>query len=135
MTHWCAQYIGQPWTEEQDCLWWFRFWAWVHFGVDVPAAAVRHESLTQSAARLMGEGVTERFGYRRVEAPEEGDAVFLSQRNRPHHVGMAVIVDGQQMVLHALDGVGVVLSDSHELRLSGWVVTSYWRYNGHPALP
>ena len=126
MTHWCAQYIGQPWTERRDCGKWFRIWSRVQFGRRVPPIILDPGHITHSAARTMASDIEGRFGYGLTDTPAEGDAVFLSQRKRPHHIGMVVNVDGKKQVLHALEGYGVILSDSMDLRLGGWKIAGYW---------
>lgn len=126
MTHWAAQYIGQAWSRERDCLGWFRIWTREQYKHELALCDIDHESLILSASRVMTSNITELFGYVRTSHPQEGDAVFLSQRCRPHHIGM-VVMPGQGLhVLHALEDVGVVLSDQLDLMANGWKLHSYW---------
>ena len=131
MKHWAAEYVGSPWTPETDCLYWFRFWSWVHFGREVLGGLVNHEHMLRSASKMMAGDIRKDFGYVKQDGPPlEGDAVFLSQRSRPHHVGMVVYPGGKFGVLHALEGAGVILSDQQDLSLNGWSIRSFWTYAG-----
>lgn len=126
MSHWAIQYIGQPWRPDQDCLYWYRRIKRERFGREVPLCEVDRTRLTRSAARIMAGDIEAGFGYRKTATPVEGDAVFLSQRNQPHHIGMVLLLDGKMHVLHALDGSGVVISDLHNLAVNGWNIAGYW---------
>ncbi len=128
--HWCAKYIGKEWTEKRDCGWWFRFWSRVYFGRRVPPIIVNHDNHLTSTARAMRMDIRASYGFAPTEMPREGDAVFLSQRRRPHHLGMIVFVDGEKQVLHALEEVGVVLSDTASLFANGWRVVGCYGYCG-----
>lgn len=132
MSHWAARYVGRAWAEHRDCGAWFRLWSRLHFGRRVPPIVVDHGALVLSAARVLDDEtrIRARYGFARTISPAEGDAVFLSQRARPHHVGMAVLVDGQLQVLHALEGVGVMLSSLGELRAAGWRLAGFWGWVG-----
>jgi hypothetical protein len=124
--HWAAQYIGQKWTNEQDCFWWYRHIKKEQFGRDVPICKVDHEHLVQSAARIMTGDIQEIFGYHQTDVARDGDAVFLTQRNQPHHLGMIVFSSGKMHVLHALEGIGVIFSDIMDLKVNGWKIKGYW---------
>ena len=76
----------------------------------------------------MAGDILELFGYAPTLTPNEGDAVFLTQRNRPHHVGMVILVGEKMHILHAIEGVGVVISDTFDLSMNGWKIESYWTY-------
>ena len=124
--HWASQYVGQKWTENSDCFYWYRRIKREVFGRDVPICEVDHGRLVSSAARIMDSDITGSFGYRKTETAREGDAVFMSQRTRPHHLGMAVILTSGLHVLHALEGSGVICSDMTDLKLNGWTINGYW---------
>lgn len=126
-THWCAPYIGKPWTETMDCLGWFRYWALNHFGIDICEYSVNHKILTTSAAKAMVDAA-DVFGYVKTTDPKEGDAVYMSQRARAHHLGMYVVMKSGIYILHAMEGVGVVLSDKMDLAANGWRITEYRTY-------
>lgn len=124
--HWAAQYIGQKWEKEKDCFYWFRTIKKEQFGRDVPICEVDHSRLTVSAARILTGDIETAFGYRKTDTAQEGDAVFLTQRNTPHHVGMIIFPGKNMQVLHALEGIGVVVSDLLDLKFNGWKIVGYW---------
>lgn len=124
--HWCEQYIGKPWSQDSDCWVWFRRWRKDHFGDEMTEIPVDHGKLVQCAARQMAGDIEAVFGWTATDAPVEGDAVFLSQRNQPHHIGMVVMLGGQMHVLHALEGVGVVVNTTLELLTNGWTRKGYY---------
>lgn len=128
--HWAVQYIGKRWTPEDDCLYWFRRISRERFGRDVPEHFIDHRHLVRSAARTMQEDIERIFGYHETDTPREGDAVFLSQRLRPHHLGLYLVVDGKPHVLHALEGSGVICSDLFDLRANGWTIREYYTHGG-----
>lgn len=129
MSHWAVKYLRGKWTDDTDCLYWFRYISKEEFGIDVPdCKAIDHSRLVRSAAKVMTGDILEMFGYAPTEKPKEGDAVFLTQRNRPHHLGMVILVNGRMQVLHALEGVGMVVSDIMDLSMNGWKIESYWSY-------
>lgn len=126
-SHWCKGYIGKPWTEKMDCLGWFRYWSLQYFGIDICDYDINHMRLTSSAARAM-EDAADIFGYVKTSTPKEGDAVYMSQRARAHHLGMYVVMKSGPHVLHALENVGVILSDQLDLAANGWHVKEYRTY-------
>lgn len=125
--HWCFAYVGKPWTKRMDCLGWFRYWSLKHFGVNICEHNINHELLTTSAARAMA-NAADIFGYKITTSPKEGDAVYMSQRERAHHLGMYIVMQSGVYVLHAMEGVGVVLSDKMDLISNGWRITEYRTY-------
>lgn len=126
--HWALKYIGKPWTQEQDCFYWFRYWAKEYFNVDLPDSGVNHNRLLTTTARVMTGNIAEVFGYKQTDYPNEGDGVFLSQRTRPHHIGMVVKPNGMFYVLHALEGYGVIASTRADLSINGWKIKGYWTH-------
>lgn len=128
--HWAGRYKGERWTQEHDCLYWFRRWTRELFGRDIGGGLPDHSRLLTSAAKMMAGDIRREFGYVQTDCPAEGDAVFLSQRSRPHHIGMVIFVDGAFRVLHALEGAGVIISDRLDLRSNGWNIKGYFTYAG-----
>lgn len=133
MKHWSEKYLGKPWTPDTDCYYWFRRIQAEQFGRPMPVVPLDHASgtaLVKSAARVIAGEVPAVVGWRPTDAPVEGDAVLMAQRTRPHHIGTVLIADGRLHTLHALEGVGVIVSDTQTLRLNGWQITGYWAYAG-----
>lgn len=126
MTHWVERYLGQPFSPDRDCFFYFRLIQKEVFQRDCLSLPINHDNLTLSAAKAMSKGQYDR--YIETNSPREGDAVFLSQRTRPHHIGTMAVVGGISYVVHALDHVGVVLSDLTSLHLNGWKVAGYWTW-------
>lgn len=77
---------------------------------------------------MMSGNIGREFGYVQTNTPKEGDAVFLSQRSRPHHIGMVIFINGSFRVLHAIEGAGVIVSDLLDLRANGWSIKGYYTY-------
>ena len=63
-----------------------------------------------------------------IARPEHGDAALLRGGDHPH-VGVYLVLD-EPGVLHALDGVGVIWSPLHTLRLLGFSRLRYIRFHG-----
>lgn len=126
MTHWAVKELGKEWTKDHDCFYWFRKWSEERFGILLPDSGANHDILIKSSSRIMSSNIAEIFGYIQTNNPKEGDAVFLTQRNRPHHLGMAVFPENQFYVLHALENCGVVASTGTDLALNGWKIKGYW---------
>jgi hypothetical protein len=125
--HWSKAYLGRPFSAAQDCFYWFcRIQAEV-FDRQIPAAPVDPGRPLASAARLMRPAdAGAPYGFVATGAPVDGDAVFLSRRTRPHHIGTVAVIDRARHVVHALEGRGVVISDALELRTNGWQVAGYF---------
>lgn len=127
MSHWALQYQGARWSEQTDCLHWFRKISLEQFGRTVPeCTAIDYQHHLRSTIRVMRSNIAEMFGYRQTDAPVEGDAVFMSQSRLEHHIGMVIFLGGRMHVLHVLDGCGLVISDRLDLAMNGWKITSYW---------
>jgi hypothetical protein len=130
MTYWAEKYIGRPWTDREDCFFWFQKIQKDEFDRDCPLVMVDPSKRLLNAARIMKGDIKTAFGYRPTEAPQDGDAVFLSQRTQAHHIGTIVIINGLTYIIHALEGVGVILSDKLSLNLNGWKIRGYWTICG-----
>lgn len=98
MKHWAERYIGQQWTRERDCYYWFRKIMLEQFGRDIPVVGDR---------------------FVRVDVPIQGDAVFIGNG----HIGIMVSVDNKMMVLHAAPTIGVMLTTLGQEKIKG-----FWRY-------
>jgi hypothetical protein len=122
------KYIGQPWEQRRDCWYWFRKIQADEFGRDVTDAMVNHSSwiaMIKSAADIMAGDIEERFGWREVAVPKTGDAVFMSLRAHPHHIGTVIVENGIH-VLHALENAGICYDNRLSLRVQGWKIHNFW---------
>jgi hypothetical protein len=122
--HWVDRFVGQPYSVERDCYFWFREIQREVFGRDVPFLGVGGPRV---AARLMRGDYPMSIGWGPTDSPRDGDAVFLSQSKKINtHIGVACIIRGRLMVVHALKDLGVIVSDAHGLRANGLAVKGYW---------
>ena len=114
MAHWSAKYIGQEYkTNTADCA---RLLAKVRdeqFGLPVPTDI----EVERAASRLGRVGqmqdLVSEFGAK-TEDPKEGDAVLMTCRARPSHIGVYCIVDNEPCVLHSMENAGMVVL--HKIR-------------------
>ena len=121
---WAMEYIGKPYSTEQDCYYWFRKIQSEQFGREVPHLKVGGARV---AVRLMRGEFCDSVGWEKTDAPKDGDAVFMSQAERRNtHIGVAFHHKGKLMVIHALAGMGVVVSDVQGLRMNNLKISSYW---------
>jgi hypothetical protein len=129
MTYDLSKYIGQDWQKEKDCWYWFRKIQAELFSRDVTQALVDHSSwvaLIKSAADIMTGDIEERFGWKRVVMPKSGDAIFMSLRTVPHHVGTVIMERERLHVIHALENAGVIYDNRISLRVQGWKIYGFW---------
>jgi len=114
MAHWTEKYIGQPYKlGESDCA---ALAAKVRrevFQLPVPSPAdVERAASRLTRAAQLSDGV-EAFGEL-TDTPVDGDVVLMLCLNRPSHVGVFCVIDGQPCVLHAMENAGMVVL--HRLR-------------------
>ena len=130
MSHWVMQYLGQPWTSEWNCYYWFRRSMVEQFGREglPPGSVVDAVGSVRLAMRELTDEAVMRYGWAVTEAPCEGDAVLLAEGKRSSHIGVAVWIRGKLMVVHARKATGVVLSDALALKANNLKVTGYWTY-------
>lgn len=102
---WLSGYIGQKWTHEKDCWFWFR--------------KIQLEVFGRSVDPVMND-------WAEIYLPENGDGVLLSRGSNPDHIGMVIFINDRFHVLHALEGAGVILTDRQSLKMNGWKINGYW---------
>ena len=129
--HWAAAYIGKPWRlgavgpDEFDCWGLLRHAFHARTGHLVPA--IPHDADDQLARMRDFERHPERARWRKVDAPQELDAVLMAHARYPSHVGLWVDADGGR-VLHACRP-SVVAQDFLSLRQSGYLVAGVYRHD------
>lgn len=128
MEHWAQKYVGEIWTKSCDCGYWFCRVQKEVFGRDLPDVFVGYKGVRNAARILNSEEVQELSRAVKTEDPKDGDAVFLTQRKRPHHIGIVAWIDGRIKILHAIETTGVILTDLLSLRSNGWQVAGYWTW-------
>ena len=122
--HWAARYTDQKWTEDHDCYYWFCRVMSEQFGKKINHCSINHSRLVPCATKILTGDLETNFGYKKTETPEEGDAVLLTQRNHPHHIGI-VVWDRGIRILHAVRDCGVLVSDPMDLKVNGWRIVGY----------
>jgi len=129
--HWAVKYIGKPWVsggqgpDKFDCWGLVRFVVLEQRGIVLPVVNVDAASMLK-VMRAFRSGSYD--GWEQVDDPREFDGVLMSHANHPHHVGIWIDVDGGK-VLHAVRGAGVTAMDRLHLRMAGWNIIGFWRYN------
>lgn len=132
MSHWTRRYFGKPWVngargpDAYDCWGLVRSVYLDRYGLDLPIVPV--DALQPMAVRhaIAGFDLSDWDGVL-PSALQEGDVVELSQATKPHHIGVWVAADGG-LLLHALEGIGVILTGRASLRLNGWHITDAYRH-------
>lgn len=109
MAHWCEKYIGRPYVlGESDCAALYAEVSRDVFGANPPTAAdVERAKSALGRSVQITDGV-EQLG-RKVEQPQEGDAVLMVCRGRPSHIGVFCVVNGENSVLHAMRNAGAAV--------------------------
>ena len=129
MKHWSEKYIGQQYAiNSADCARLLSRVRSEQFGLPVPSEI----EIERRASRLGRVGqmadLVDAYGEK-TENPQEGDAVLMLCRNRPSHIGVYCIVDGEPAVLHAMENAGmVVLHRIRELNRVFLTVEGYYAW-------
>lgn len=84
---------------------------------EVPDFPIAPEKLTEVTVKMTKEAM--RGQWVQLSVPEEGAVVGLSHHRLFHHVGIFTQADGG-LVIHALDGIGVIANSLQQLRNGGW---------------
>lgn len=130
--HWAWPLIGKPYRlgargpDAFDC-WAVAQFCWrMQLGLDVPDVGACALELTARirAFRTCGFGGVEAF---EVPVPRELDAVYMTSRSAPHHIGLWIAPDPQGGVLHALEGAGVVFQRRADLNAHGLTILTFMR--------
>lgn len=131
MTHWAIQYIGLPWAFGQagphayDCWNFVRLVYNRHFNIDLPV--VEYTADWKDSAKKLQDPEARRE-WRKVDKPQEGDAVMMARSRYPIHIGLWINANGTQGVLHCLERVGVHFTSQNLIRSSGWGSLEYYRH-------
>jgi len=138
--HWACRYIGLPWQAGAKGPDVFDCWSlvvWVqkhHFGRNLPDIPVAEGNLKRLALTFRDH--PERKRWQLTDTPEQGDAVLMRQSRHPIHVGIWITISpSEQGVLHCVKGNGVVFQNMASLKLAGWQVEGFYRFQGNAAKP
>lgn len=134
--HWAKLYIGRRYSEFAsgpdilDGCWQLvrRVWRDI-FGLSIPDVGVDMQSDRAIAAAFAAAGAAYGIRARRIGAPVDGCAVYLTAARWPHHVGIFADCDGGGIV-HALQDAGVVFTRRHALRFLGLRELAFYRPDG-----
>lgn len=134
--HWAARYVGKPWVsggrgpDSFDC-WGLLHWVQrAEFGRELPSypippAQKLRVTATMERAAASGE-------WELLSVPREGCAVGMSHHRKFHHVGCYTEADGG-LVVHALEGKGVLAQPLARLRQDAWNrVEFFWHTSWTP---
>ena len=131
--HWTVPYVGRAYDvagegpAEFNCWSFFRYVQREHFGRDIPAVPMPAD--LRGTMKLFRDR-SDSFGWRRLEgneAPIDGDAVLMTHRDRPHHIGIHVASVPGGAVLHCVEGVGTTLPLLFHLEIAAWHITGIYR--------
>lgn len=127
MNHWAMQYIGTKWVNGGrdiaigvDCWGLLQHVYRQHYVIELPSFVGVDAKDNMAVARLIGE----REQWQEIKTPIEGCAVAMSKNKALHHVG--VFVCG--MVLHAVEGIGVIAQSTAALRNNGWTTVRFFKH-------
>lgn len=135
MSEWWLKYLGRPWAAVPNppasytCGELLRAVYRDEFGVDTAHILADPLVLRDCVAAM----VPERHGLYPLQpgqAPIEFDAVFMARVKYDNHVGIAAQTTEGLMVLHCMQGAGVVLESPGELAGRGFRRLHWYRQRG-----
>ena len=127
---WANKYIGKKWTQEHDCWYWFCKIQSEQFGRDVPNICNipgDEFKFLRNAMKM----IKDRDNYPKwvnTSNPKDGDAVILALRTVPHHIGVVCYIEKELHIVHATDGIGVIISTPSYLKRNYWKIIDYITY-------
>lgn len=132
---WVKRYMGRPWISgargpvAYDC--WGLVWHvyGCRFGVVLPAYPGICGANLMAAGRRIDQG-RRNYEWQRIDTPEHGCTVAMSQSRRFHHVGIWLDLDGGR-ILHSRAGAGTLLESIGSLKRSRWRV-AFYRHRDFP---
>ncbi|CAB4122147.1 Endopeptidase, NLPC/P60 domain containing protein [uncultured Caudovirales phage] len=134
MTHWANEYMGITWSnggnskqEGFDCWNLVRTIQREQFGIDVPVIDVDAYKIKDCVVAFSTHG--ELKNWDKVEVPQEGDCVLMSQNKRPTHIGVWLDEQGGG-IIHSVQGVGVIFTTESHIQSMNYNVLGYYRYAG-----
>jgi cell wall-associated NlpC family hydrolase len=132
--HWANELIDKPWVrgargpDAFDC---HGLLAWLYeqrHAIVLPVAPMVPNDDLREFSRL----VAEEIGgpdWEQVRVPQNGYAVALGGNRFFHHIGYYLKTDGG-LVLHAVDGRGVVAQSITALKASGMRRIQFYKHRG-----
>lgn len=137
--HWAIQYIGKPWIsgargpDAFDCYGLLYYVYPKHYGLEIPEFVGIDANDQLAVARAMRaeerEQLAQRWAqWRRVEQPQDGDAVAMGGAEALHHVGLYIALPEGGGILHCRMGCGVIFQTLAEAKLNGFARTIFYRH-------
>lgn len=124
-----SRYVGRAWNPPAfDCWEFLRCVYRDALGIELHALG----HIAGETAQDMPFAYTEAGSGRwlPVSIPQDGDAVAMGKRARPHHVGIWLSSDGG-MIAHCSEPRGVTVAPLRALRAQGWATFQFYRYKGN----
>lgn len=134
MNEWILKYLGKGYQRGADGPDAFDCWSLVkaiyqdELGLDLPS--YDSELSTLGITHAMGLNHDGRYGFRDVTGQDYGnfDIVLLKRGSFAHHAGILVYAD-KWCLLHAVSGVGVILTDLNFLAQSQLTIQRAYRHD------
>jgi len=133
MANWWEKYLNKPWKAEPEpphsfnCGELLRRVYWDEFGIETLPILADASDLRQCIKAMTGE----RYGLaplKQTDRPRNYDSVFMARGKFDDHCGIAAGTVEGLLVLHCLQGVGVVLESVGELAGRGLKHLSWYRH-------
>lgn len=126
MTHWATKYIGQRWKKgTHDCWAFCRKVEREQFGIEIPDIEIDSNNILAVVRHLNGN--QEKNNWVEVTDLQEGDVLYMSMGNQPHHVGIYVQIDGGG-VLHCIEGAGVIFTKLADIAAMSYNIIAIYRH-------
>lgn len=131
--HWSLPYLGFAYDAQGEGPYAFNCWSFfrhverIRFAREVPPLPMPANLM--GAVKLFRDR-SDSFGWQRIEKPRkpiDGDAVLMSHRDRPHHIGIYVASVPGEAVLHCVESVGSTLPSLFHLEIAAWNITGIYR--------
>lgn len=110
--------LGASGPDAYDCYGITRALQAVLFERPMPAFEIPGKSGRMAIAAAIA-GHPERLRWAEIEAPVDGAIVTMARHLQGYHLGTWLSEDGG-LIVHAMEGVGVVASRLIELEVEGW---------------
>jgi len=130
---WYEQYIGRPWAaapnppESFNCGELLRYIHLKELNIETPSIEIDASSLKACVARMR----PALFGLRPLaqgQRPSEYDCAFFARARYEDHCGIAVATVDGLLIMHCLQGVGVVLESEAESKKRGFHSITWCRH-------
>lgn len=135
MSAWYEQYIGKPWKAAPSPPLTFNCGELIRY-IYKHTLEIKLAEIDADATKLKECIANMRpsiFGLRSLspnEKPQEFDCAFFARANYEDHCGIVVQTLDGLMILHCMQGLGVVLESPLEAKARGFRAISWYRHKG-----